>query len=82
MEYNAGRVVLQQQRQRYAVAAQLGMDMGPVRQRLRLRRVIARRRKQLALQRRIVELVRFPPGDADRRRAPDEIGVSEMNLGF
>ena len=33
------------------------MNMGPVRQRLRPRRIIARRRKQLALQRRIVELV-------------------------
>ena len=64
-------VVLPQQRQGYAAAAQLGMDMGPVRQRLRLRRIIARWREQLTLQRRIVELARHRPGDADHGRAPD-----------
>ena len=64
-------IFLPQQHQRHAAAAQLGMDVGPVRQRLRLRRVVARRREQLALQRRIVELVRDRPGDADHRRAPE-----------
>ena len=64
-------IVLPQQRQRHAGTAQLGMDMGPVRQRLRPRRVIARRREQLALQRGIVELARDRPGDADHRRTPD-----------
>ena len=64
-------IVLPQQRQGQAAAAQLGMDMGPVRQRLRPWRLIARRREQLALQRRIVELVRDRPSDADHRRAPD-----------
>jgi DNA-binding NarL/FixJ family response regulator len=38
-------VFLPQQRQRYAAAAQLGMDMPPIRKRLRSRRVVAGRRK-------------------------------------
>ena len=64
-------IILPQQRQGHAAAAQLGMDMGPIRQWLRPRRVIARRREQLALQRRIVELVRHRPGDADDGRPAD-----------
>jgi hypothetical protein len=38
-------VFLPQQRQRYAAAAQLGMDMPPIRKRLRSRRIVAGRRK-------------------------------------
>jgi hypothetical protein len=64
-------VFLPQQRQRHAAATQLGMDMRPLRQRLRPRWVVARRRKQLALQRRVVEIVRYRPGDADHRSAAD-----------
>ena len=36
-----------------------------------MRRVIAGRREQLALQRRVVELRRYRPRDADHRRPPD-----------
>jgi hypothetical protein len=50
-------VFLPKQRQRHAAAAQLGMDMAPFRQWLRARRVVSRGREQLALQRRIVELL-------------------------
>ncbi len=64
-------VFLPQQRQRYAAAAQLGMDMPPIRKRLRSRRVVAGRRKQLALQGCVVELLRDRPGDADHRGAAD-----------
>ena len=64
-------IFLPQQRQRHAAAAQLGVDMPPFRQRLRSRRVVAGRREQLALQRRIVELFRDRPGDADHRGAAD-----------
>ena len=64
-------VLLPQQRQRHAAAAQLRMDMPPLRQRLRSRRVVARRREQLALQRRVVEPLRYRPGDADHGGAAD-----------
>ena len=60
-------IFLPQQRQRHAAAAQLSMDMPPFRQRLRPRRVVAGRRDQLALQRRVVELIRYRPRDADHR---------------
>jgi hypothetical protein len=54
-------IFLPQQRQRHTAEAQLGMNMPPLQQRLRSRRVIARGREQ----RRIVELLRHRPGDAD-----------------
>jgi hypothetical protein len=43
----------------------------PFRQRPRSRRVVAGRREQLALQRRVVELLRDRPSDTDHRGAPD-----------
>src|ERR1700674_4183247 len=45
------------------------MDMPPLRQWLRARRIVAGRCEQLALQRRVVELLRYRPGDADHRGA-------------
>src|SRR5439155_4852384 len=44
------------------------MDPTPVGQRLRAWRIVACRREQLALQRRVVELGRDRPSDADHRR--------------
>jgi hypothetical protein len=64
-------VFLPQQRQRHAAAAQLRMDVPPLRRRLRSRRVVTGRREQLALQRRVVEPLRYRPGDADHRGTPD-----------
>jgi hypothetical protein len=64
-------VFLPQQCQRYAAAAQLGMDMPPIRKRLRSWRVVAGWRKQLALQGCVVELLRDRPGDADHRGPAD-----------
>src|SRR5216684_3322191 len=49
-------IFLPQQRQRYAAAAQLRMDMSPIRKRLRSRRIVPGWRKELALQRRVVDL--------------------------
>ena len=67
----AGTVLLPQQRQRYAAPAQLGMNMIPVGLRLRMRRIVACRREQLAFQCRVVELDGYRPSDADHRCAPD-----------
>src|SRR5712672_3539954 len=64
-------IFLPQQRQRYAAAAQLRMDMSPIRKRLRSRRIVPGWRKELALQRRVVDLLRYRPADANHRGATD-----------
>jgi HK97 family phage major capsid protein len=53
------------------LALSVKLDTAPVRQRLRVRRVVACRREQLALQRRVVELGWYRPRDADHRRPTD-----------
>ena len=66
-----GPVLLPQQQQRHAAAAQLGMHPAPVRQRLRRAGMKARRREQPPFQRGIVELV---AGSARRARSPPPDG--------
>src|SRR5258707_2081572 len=62
-------IFLPQQRQRYAAAAQVSMDMSQIRKRLRSRRIVPGWRKELALQRRVVDLLRYRPADANHRGA-------------
>ena len=64
-----GPIFFPEQEQRDAAAAQLGMDMVPVRHRPRRRRVKAGGREQPPLQLGVVDLHRHRPGDPDHRRA-------------